>query len=202
MAFDLSAIQDIVRSLSFSEALPVLKLLVFYVVGITIYSVFIFKFYKFIARKDIFELNLQQYGERKISNFFLYVLEYLIIFPLITAFWFVILFLLLVFLTKNQEITSVLLTSMAIIAIVRVTSYYNEELSKDLAKMLPFTLLGIFLIDASYFSVSSSIDLLNQAPLYIKDFIYYFLFVVIVEFVSRICYSIYAYASGKDSQEN
>lgn len=196
MAIDISTILNNLQTLSFSESLPLLKSIILYIVGISIYSVFIFKFYRFIAKKDVFDLNLSQYnhsenaGLKKTLNILFYILEYLIIFPILTALWFVVLFVLLVFLSKNQSIESILLTSMAIIAIVRITSYYDEDLSKDLAKMLPFTLLGIFLVDSSYFSISTAKELLLQVPQYWHIFAYYFVFIVLVEFVSRIGYII------------
>lgn len=194
---NISDVQAALQTLSFSESLPFIKPLLLYILGLAIYSIFIFKFYRFIAKKDIFSLDLQQYNTaetpkgKKIFGIFLYILEYLILFPLFAAFWFTILFVLLVFLSKNQVIESILLTSMAIIAIVRITAYYNDDLSKDLAKMLPFTLLGIFLVDSSYFSTADSILLLKQFPLFWKSFIYYFFFVVVLEFVCRIFYTVW-----------
>ncbi len=193
---DISNLGAALGSLSFEEAFPVLKTIAIFAIGLLFYSIFIFKFYRFVAKRDIFELNLQQYSTsknaslKKTGSVLFYILEYLIIFPLITLFWFGILFMLMIFLAKNQPIESILLTAMAIVAIVRATSYYNEDLSKDLAKILPFTLLGLFLIDASYFSPLSSIELMSQVPLHIKSIVYYFVFIVIVEFFFRIGHGI------------
>ncbi|MCK5177829.1 MAG: hypothetical protein KAQ92_08955, partial [Candidatus Aenigmarchaeota archaeon] len=44
------------------EAIEVLKPLAFFVLGMTVYAIFIFKFYRFLARKDIIPLNLNQYN--------------------------------------------------------------------------------------------------------------------------------------------
>jgi len=35
--------------------------------------------------------------------------------------------------------------------------YYNTDLSKDLARMLPFTLAGVYIIDQSYFEIVCNI---------------------------------------------
>lgn len=204
----LSATNNAINSLSFEEALSVIKILGIYIVGIVFYSVFVFKFYRFVAGRDIFELNLRQYnysnnaGVKKFLNIILYILEYIIIFPLLVVFWFMVLFLLLVFLSRNQTAEGVLLTSMAIIAIVRVTSYYNKDLSKDLAKMLPFTLLGIFLIDASYFSFESSFSMITTISVYWKNIIYYSVFVILLEFVLRIIYVLFRFNSDNEESDD
>jgi len=42
-----------------TQAYLILKPLVIFVLGMVVYSIFIFKFYRFIAKKDVFELNLK-----------------------------------------------------------------------------------------------------------------------------------------------
>ena len=57
-------ITDVVAvSLSITEAQSTITPLIFFIVGIVAYSVFIFKFYRFLARKDIFNLELQKYSK-------------------------------------------------------------------------------------------------------------------------------------------
>lgn len=53
ITIDLMAIYEILRPLALN------------ILGITAYGVFIFNFYRFIARKDIFRLNLQKNNHRK-----------------------------------------------------------------------------------------------------------------------------------------
>ena len=153
-----------------TQAYLILKPLVIFVLGMVVYSIFIFKFYRFIAKKDVFELNLKQYNKsshpiiRKTFGIFFYLVEYILLFPLFAFFWFAILTGLLSFLSKNSSIQEILLVSVAVVAVVRATAYYKEDLSKDLAKMLPFALLGIFLVDVSFFTITSSSDVLKQLP--------------------------------------
>ena len=86
----------------------ILKPLVTFIIGMVIYSVFIFKFYRFVAKKDIFKANLQKYNKAQhsgLSKFLggvLYVLEYILLFPIFTFFWFVVFAGLLTFLVKQQ----------------------------------------------------------------------------------------------------
>ena len=105
-------------------------------------------------------------------------------------FWFAILAVFLGFLGKNQTTESILLVSVALVSAVRVAAYNNEDLSKDLAKMLPFALLGIYLVDQSYFELSVSFDLLTRIPENWILLIYYFAFIIILELVLRILLNI------------
>ena len=112
--------------------------------------------------------------------------KYLLIFPLFAFFWFGVLVVMVAFLSKTREVEDLLLIAMAVLTAVRVTSYYTEDLSRDIAKMLPFALLGIFLIDLRYFDVSTSTELLNRAASEWKSIFYYWVFVVILELVLRV----------------
>ena len=105
-------------------------------------------------------------------------------------FWFLVLTVLLAFLSKNQGIGTVLLVSMAVVSSIRVTSYYDEDLSRDLAKILPFALLGVFVVDLSYFRISDSLTSLELAAGQWETIIYYLAFVVVLEFVLRLSYPV------------
>lgn len=183
-------------SFSISEAYVILKPLILFVIGMVVYSIFIFKFYRFIARKEIFKLNLQKYSIesfawlKKFLSAVFYLIEYVLLFPVFAFFWFIVFSALLSFLIRGQTVQSILLVSIALVSAIRVSAYYNEDLSKDLAKMLPFALLGIFLIDISYFSFSASLDVIKQIPLMWKTMFYYLIFAIVLEFVLRVGYSI------------
>ncbi len=181
---------------SLGEAITETKPLLIFIVGMAIYSVFVFKFYQFLARKDIFKIRLQKYADSSLGtlqrffSWILYVIEYLLLFPLFVFFWFSVLTLIISFLSKNQDFGNIMLVSMALVAAVRITAYYKEDLSRDLAKMLPFALLGVFLVDISFFSLETSLATINTAPSFTKTIFYYFVFVVMLEFVLRIAHGI------------
>jgi hypothetical protein len=191
---------------SFAEAQQVTFPLLLFVVGIFIYAWFIFKFYRFLANRDVFELNLQQYSESFMGGIqvflsgLFYVLEFFLILPFFAFFWFAVLALVLVFLSKSN-MQSILLVAMALVGSVRVTAYYNEDLSRDLAKMLPFALLGIFLVDISFFSYQESLDLLFQFPNYWKYLVYYLAFIVLLELLLRILYGVAVLARRNTAPE-
>ena len=177
--------------LSVSEATTFTYPLLLLTAGIVVYSVFIFKFYRFLASKNVFKLKLQQYSSffariQKIFSVMLYIVEYIIILPLFIFFWFLVLVVILSALSKDQEPLTVLFISMGIVAATRVTAYYNEDLSRDLAKMLPFVLLGIFVINIKFFSYGAFIGTVSKFPMFWETILYYLGFTMLLETVLRI----------------
>ena len=177
---------------STNDSVATLRPVLTFVVGMAIYAVFIFKFYRWLARKDIFALDLSRYGKsrlrliRSVLHMIFYILKYLILFPFVAFFWFGILTVLLSFLAKNQTADTVLLIAIAVVSAVRITSYYDEDLSRDLAKILPFALLGIFLVDFSYFSLPTTLETLQETLDQWRTMAYYLVFVIALELVLRV----------------
>lgn len=166
--------------------------LLFFTAIIAIYAVFVYYFYRFLARKNILELNLNQYNRHdnpSVVKFFaviFYIIEYLLLLPLVTLFWFVILAMLTLLLAEGMEVSTVLLLSAALVAAVRITAHVSTSLSKDLAKMVPFTLLAIAITTPGFFDVASLISRVSEIPSLFSSFPYYLLFIVAVELIMRI----------------
>ena len=183
---------ETLRDLSLNEALQLLEPAIIFTVGVAIYAILIFNLYRFMSRRDIFGLDFSRFEERthpllrKTLHLVFYIAKYLLIFPLFAFFWFGVLVVMVAFLSKTKEVDDLLLISMAVLTSVRVTSYYTEDLSRDIAKMLPFALLGIFLIDLRYFDLSTSTELLNRAGSEWKSIFYYWVFVVVLELILRV----------------
>ena len=192
----------ILASFTMEQAFELVMPLGLFVLGMVIYAFLIFKAYLFISKRDIFEeydeykrfkTNLGSEGVlNRIINFIVKLFEYVFLFPFVTFFFFLFFFMLIMFLSKSADIRHVLLISMAIIGAIRVTSYLSEDLSKDLAKMLPFTLLGIFIVDTTYFSLSASFNAVFMAfnIATINLLVYYLIFIVILEFVMRVLHGL------------
>ena len=174
------------------DAIDLLRPVVVYILGMTVYAVFVFNFYRFVATRDMFEVDLSKYQEsrfrwvRAFLQIVMYVVKYLIVFPVFAFFWFAILTLILTFLSREQSFTEVLLMALATVSAIRVTSYYNEALSTDLAKILPFAVLGIFVVNTSFFTISDSLDTLLEAESYTENILYYLAFLIALEFALRI----------------
>ena len=163
-----------------------------YIIGIGVYAVFIFHFYRFLATRDMFKFDLSPYQEsprpavRGLLHFVMYVAKYIVVFPFFAFFWLAVLTLILAFLSKERTFTDVLLISLATVSAIRVSAYYHEDLSRDLAKILPFAVLGIFIIDASFFTIQDSLAVLKDASNHREAIFYYFVFLVALEFVLRL----------------
>ena len=65
----------------------------FFIIFIAIYAIFIWKFYRFLAKRDIFKLDLNKYNNAthpvsgKLLEVFFFCLKFLVIFPVIIFFW-------------------------------------------------------------------------------------------------------------------
>mgnify|MGYP003990088249 FL=1 len=66
--------------------------------------------------------------------------------------------------------------------------------------MIPFALLGVFLVDISFFSVGETIETAKQLPSLALQLIYYLLFVTLLEFVMRITHGITSMVVRKEAK--
>jgi len=162
--------------------------IVYLVISIAIYSIFIWHFYRFIARRDCFKISPRKHP--RLIGF----LKYFFIFPFVAFLFFIGFALIMYFVAKNYEdLEQLLFISFAIVLTIRLTAYYSEDLSKDLAKMLPFALLGIFLVDPTYFNFGSPQDIINRflvIPEFFTAGLQYILVIVVIEWVLRILLAI------------
>ena len=164
----------------------------FIVLLVVIYAIFIWKFYQSISTKNLIELNLNQYNKAahplfsKILAVIFYVIEYIIIFPILIFIWFSIFTLFLILLTENLPIESLLLISATVIAAIRLTSYYKKKLSEDLAKLIPFTLLAISLVNPKFFSIERIFNQFRELSLIFSDIIIYLVFIIVLEGILRL----------------
>jgi len=171
---------DKILSGNFSDFVAIFYL----VISIAIYSILIWHFYRFIARRDCFKLTTRKH--KKLIGF----LKYFFFYPGVAFLFFAGFSLMMLFITKTYEIETVLSASFAIIAAIRICAYYNEDLSKDIAKMLPFALLAIFLIDASYFRFGDITSKIYSLPEFFTLCLQFILFIILIEWILRILLTI------------
>ncbi|MCH7568778.1 MAG: hypothetical protein IIA87_05130 [Nanoarchaeota archaeon] len=158
---------------------------------IALYAIFTWKFYRYLSKKDLIELNLQQYNRtthpflNKLFAMFLYLIEYIIILPFLIFFWFAVLALLILVLSEELVINQVIIVSAAIVAAIRMLAYYEEDLSKDLAKIFPFTVLVIFILSPGFFSLERIISNLSQIPTLLTSILYFLIFIIVLELILR-----------------
>ena len=151
---------------------------------IALYSIIIWHFYRFIAKRDCF--NIKTIHHQK----FFSILKYFFIYPIVALLFFIGFSLMILFITRDLEFVSILSTSFAIVIAIRLTAYYSEDLSKDVAKMLPFALLGLFLADPSFFSLEEITTKINSLPEFLTLCFQFIILIVIVEWILRIFLSI------------
>ena len=182
------------NGLDIYDALDLLQPVAIFVLGMAVYAFAVFKFYRFVASRDMFELDLSKYEEsryrwvRAILQVIMYLAKYIILFPIFAFLWFGVLTLILAFLSKEQAFSEILQMALATVTAIRVVAYYDEDLSRDLAKILPFAVLAIFLIDASFFTISDSLDILKEATDHRETILYYLGFLIAAEFALRIIF--------------
>lgn len=178
---------------SVSSAPPHYKIMIdllLFTILIIICSVLIWKFYRFIAKKNIIGLNLNQYNKtakpflNKIIAIAFFFIEYIIIVPVVVVFWFLIFACFLLLLSKDPT-QQVLLLTAALIASVRVIAYYKTDLAKDLAKVFPLTLLVIFISSPDFFIFNKLIEQFKEIPSLFDQIIYYLVFAVALEIFLR-----------------
>ncbi|MDP2672416.1 MAG: hypothetical protein Q8O84_01245 [Nanoarchaeota archaeon] len=161
---------------------------------VAIYVIFIWKLHIFISTKNILRLNLNKYNRTnhplfaKIIAGFLYFLEYVIILPILIFFWFLIFAILLIFIARGMEPSSIILLAALTIAVLRVVAYipkYGESASAETAKIIPFTLLAIGLTEPLFFNSEEVIARASDIPQLFMGISPYIFFIVAVELIMR-----------------
>lgn len=165
--------------------------LLFLVLLVVIYSVFIWKFYRFIATKNLIELDLSRYNRlehpfaAKSLAWVFYFVEYLVILPFLIFFWFIAFTFFLIILTDNLDVKTLLVISATVIAAIRMTAYYKEDLSKDVAKMLPFMLLSVSILNPEFLNIERIIGHINRLPEFFGEIALYLSLIIGIEITLR-----------------
>ena len=181
---------------SIIEILPpfLQKAVTFFVLAIivVIYAFIVWKFYKSVSKKDILGLDLNKYNKTKhpfgakIVAGVLYLIEYVLIAPLVIFLWFAVLTLLLILITGGIPAPTLLIISGLMIAVIRIISYSNTDLAQDIAKIVPLTLLATSFLNPNFFSVERILLTFSQIPSFLGDIGTYLIFIIILEFILRI----------------
>jgi len=145
-------------------------------------------YYKQLARRDLFDIPKLNTNSKFANIFdkFMYFSKYLFVFPIYSFIWFLVFSFLLFTLSKSRPIEDILFLGIIVVAATRIGAYVSEKLAEDMAKLLPLTLIVIFLIDpkaVTLQTITSSFPLLlQQIPRVAK----YLLFIIVIEWMLRI----------------
>lgn len=171
---------------------------------IVVYAIFIWKFYKSVSKKNLIGLNLSKYNTSKspfLTKFVagvLYLLEYILILPFLIFIWFSFFTVFLILLTESVDTGTILILSATTIAAIRMISYHSEELSRDVAKLVPLTLLATSLLTPGFFSVERIIGHFKEIPLVFSDILTYLFLIILLEIVLRLFDFILSLFYGQD----
>lgn len=173
--------------------------LITYTAGMVLYSFFVWKFYRFVSRREIIPINLEKYspeGKKSHLKIGAYVVSYLLLFPFFLFLWFFVYSFFIYFLARDIPTGTVLLISITVIVAIRVAAYYHEDLARDLGKLLPFALLAIFLTSpafsdaGTFFSLDDLEKRFSEIPLLSMDILKFIVYAIFVESFLRIAFTI------------
>lgn len=166
--------------------------LIIYSLGMVVYGVFIWNFYRFLSRREMIPLRLNKYETdgKKITSLAVYIIKYVIVFPLVVLVWFVVYSTFLFFMAPDLSVDLVFLVVISLVVAVRISAYYKEDLAKDFAKLIPFALLGIFLTSTVFFTVDQIKDRLVDFLPFVSKILGFVIYAIIVEAILRILFLI------------
>ena len=183
---NMSEIEDLFR-LVVEESYPTLGA----IVAISVYSVFVFIFYRALAKRDLITLNLNHYSDnlsgrvKKYTRTMIFVLQYIVVVPVLITFWTLVLAIILTLLSPDADHSRNALIATSVVGAVRILSYWTEDLSRDVAKMLPFGVLGVFLVGDAQVQISEIEELFNGLNEIATSFISSLFLIAVLESILR-----------------
>ena len=162
------------------------------IIAIAVYSGFVFMFYRILAKKDLLTLDLSKYADdfggkvKKYLRSVLFVIQYIVVVPILIAFWTLVLAVILTLLSDSSDHTRNALIATSVVGAVRILAYWTEDLSRDVAKMLPFAVLGVYLVSSTSVQWSEFRELLESLPELAKSFFSSLVLLAILETLLRI----------------
>lgn len=199
-------IRDITEQASFYD-------LIIFSISMVIYAVFIFHFYRFIARRGIFSFDVEKRilgGKYKASGEKIsatprvaaFIGTKFVIFPFVIFGWFVTYSFFILLMSQDTPPERIFFISAILIIAIRITSYYSEDLSKDLAKTIPFSILGIFLFDQTFFTLEDVQRNLLQLPEFAVHIGAFLVLAISIEIILSIAYLVKLKISSRKQKKN
>ena len=162
------------------------------IIAIAAYSGFVFMFYRLLAKRDLLTLDLKRYEDSmtgRIRVFFrslLFVAQYVLLIPILIGFWTVVMATILTLLSDSSDHSRNAMIATSVVGAVRILAYWTEDLSRDVAKMLPFAVLGVFLVGSTSVNFSEFKALYSNLPELADAYLNSLLLLSILETVLRV----------------
>ncbi len=188
--------------------LGTLFFIVFHAITIVSYVLFAFFSAKYLARKNIFGLNLNQYNKSnhpllsKIYRLFLYTIEYLVILPAFIILWFYLLAAFLSLFLAGTSASLILLMAATLTVSIRILTYINEGIAHDVSKVVLLVFIAFSIISPQFSNINATIFVISQIPSILNHILYYLVFVLLLEFLMRIIYITYTFIKGENLYVN
>ncbi len=160
-------------------------------------SMFIWYFYRSLSQRNLISLNLSQYNtsEHSVTSKLLatsfYLLEYVVLMPVLIFFWFMALSVFIFLIASERTVVQILMLTASLVLAIRILAYWNEEISRDLAKLFPFITLSVFLLMPGSFELSNILKKLGNISGLFNYIVYFLLAVLFVEIFLRVFYTIF-----------
>lgn len=197
-------VANAVAGLAFTDSVA---LRVFYlIILLAVVSFFIYGFYKSTGKRNLLSLNLKKYNysNHPVANKFFatlfYLIEYIVIIPILLVLWFAGLSIVLLLLAQNKPVEQILFASAAVIGAIRVIAYFKGELAKDLAKLFPFIALSVFLLSPEALNISRISEQIREIPLLLNNIAIFIFVVFLIEFALRVFYTFYQFLVSEDER--
>lgn len=163
---------------------------------ISIVAFFIWKFYRTLSQRNLVSLNLRKYNKSvhpvigKLLAIFLYFIEYIIVLPFLLLVWFAALSIFILLVAQNRTVHSILMITAAMVAAIRILAYYDQEISKDLAKLFPFITFSVFLLSPEVFDLEVILSQATDIPQLFGNILLFLLVIFLIEIILRVFYTI------------
>ena len=145
-------------------------------------------YHKQLSKKDLFDIPKIDSNSKFVNfiNRFVYFLKYILIFPLYSFIWFLIFSFLLVLIAKARPIGEIMFFGIVIVSVTRIAAYVSPKLAEDMAKLLPWALIIVFLTDPTSITIESIKISFNNFVQEIPNVAKYLIFITFVEWSLRI----------------
>ena len=169
-------------------------------IGMVIYGVFVYHFYRFLSKRDMFCINIEKISKGRFTSsgkktsgaprVATFIVTNFFVFPFVIFLWFLGYSSFMFLLVQHMETATIFLVSSSLIIAIRISAYYREDLSRDIAKLLPFALLAIFLFNPQFYSLVDVLKRLSEIPSFIIQIAAFMIVVMLVEIVLSTIYLI------------
>lgn len=141
--------------------------------GIAAYSIIIWRFYKQVSK-------VKPFGEYQ-APLWIEIGLYLFTLPLFTFLWFFMMTLFIVAMAEVEDVVFLISISAAMVGATRIAAYIDEGLAENIANLMPFILLAIFVLSPQLLSIDLIKERLFSIPSHLGLIFRYLVFLVGLE---------------------